>query len=424
VTRTSTALETVWSRYEAFLREPPETILAWTDPLSEARGWLVLNSRRGGAAGGGTRMRRGLGRDEVVYLAKIMELKFALSGPAIGGAKSGIDFDPSDPRREEVLERWFAAIEPFLRSCYGTAGDLNVDEARDVVPLCRSLGIRHPQEGVARGHFRLEGEALAARLEAIEAALHGRADAGRAVPAADDLRVIDLVTGYGVARATLRLLELQGRDPAAAPALVEGFGNVGGAATWYLARAGVPIAGIVDARHGLVPEAPLGPEAVAELLRRRRRNLLPVEPARGAEDRRRFERAEGTVYVCAAASGTLDAAALDGLEARGVEIVASGANRPFAAAEPGDTRLEREADGRFAVIADVVANCGAARSFYHFMRGGEPDDPGAAFDSIADLIEGAVDEAASRAGNPRRGLLAAALDMTMERAAAGGGDPA
>jgi glutamate dehydrogenase/leucine dehydrogenase len=28
-----------------------------------------------------------------------MEVKFTVSGPAIGGAKSGIDFDPADPRK-------------------------------------------------------------------------------------------------------------------------------------------------------------------------------------------------------------------------------------------------------------------------------------------------------------------------------------
>ena len=37
--------------------------------------------------------RPGLDRREVESLAKTMEVKFTVSGPAIGGAKSGIDFD-------------------------------------------------------------------------------------------------------------------------------------------------------------------------------------------------------------------------------------------------------------------------------------------------------------------------------------------
>ena len=83
----------------------PEIIFEWNDRETEARGWVVINSLRGGAAGGGTRMRKGLDKNEVVSLAKTMEIKFTVSGPAIGGAKSGIDFDPSDPRKKGVLER-------------------------------------------------------------------------------------------------------------------------------------------------------------------------------------------------------------------------------------------------------------------------------------------------------------------------------
>ena len=51
---------------------------------------------RGGAAGGGTRMRKGLDKREVESLAKTMEIKFTVAGPPIGGAKSGINFDPKD----------------------------------------------------------------------------------------------------------------------------------------------------------------------------------------------------------------------------------------------------------------------------------------------------------------------------------------
>jgi glutamate dehydrogenase/leucine dehydrogenase len=41
-------------------------------------------------------MRAGLDKREVESLAKTMEIKFTVSGPQIGGAKSGINFDPRD----------------------------------------------------------------------------------------------------------------------------------------------------------------------------------------------------------------------------------------------------------------------------------------------------------------------------------------
>lgn len=41
-----------------YLNKPAEIVFEWNDPKSEAKGWLVINSLTGGAAGGGTRMRK------------------------------------------------------------------------------------------------------------------------------------------------------------------------------------------------------------------------------------------------------------------------------------------------------------------------------------------------------------------------------
>ena len=126
-----------------FEAKEPELIVEWNDNQSDAKGWLVINSLRGGAAGGGTRMRKGLDLREVVLLSKTMEIKFTVSGPAIGGAKSGIKFDPLDPRKKEVLKRWYRAILPLLKNCYGTGGDLNIDYNQDIIPLSKELSVLH-----------------------------------------------------------------------------------------------------------------------------------------------------------------------------------------------------------------------------------------------------------------------------------------
>ncbi|MEY3982840.1 MAG: hypothetical protein RL160_397, partial [Bacteroidota bacterium] len=69
---------------ERFEHKRPEIVFEWKDTETEAEGWVVINSLRNGAAGGGTRMRKGLDRREVESLAKTMEVKFTISGPAIG----------------------------------------------------------------------------------------------------------------------------------------------------------------------------------------------------------------------------------------------------------------------------------------------------------------------------------------------------
>ena len=96
---------------------------------------MVIDSLRGGAASGSTRIRQGPDQYEIGKLAKTMKMKFIVSGPAIGKAKSGINFDPQGPRKCGMLARWFKAIIPLLKTYYGTGGDLNVDGAHEVMPL-------------------------------------------------------------------------------------------------------------------------------------------------------------------------------------------------------------------------------------------------------------------------------------------------
>jgi len=404
----------VWEAYSRFLQQRPELVVAWNDPDSEARGWLVCNSLRGGAAGGGTRMRRGLSLNEVVFLAKVMECKFSVSGPPIGGAKSGIDFDPRDPRKGEVLERWFRAIEPYLSSCYGTGGDLNVD-VREVVAQCRAIGLGHPQEGVVRGHLGLAGEELQQRLATMREGLTTLVEGGIGVEG-KHYRVVDLVTGYGVAVAARKLLELQGRSIDGTRVLIEGFGCVGGSAALYLARWGATIVGLVDLHGGLVAQSGISQAEIEQLLCRQTSNELPV--TRGPESdaaRKAFWETPADVLVSAAASGTLTAERLNDLSAIGVHSLISGSNHPFWASEPGDTQLEEIADRQFAVAADFIANCGVASAFARLMLSAEPLSAERVFDLVRETIEDALDEAAERAGRADRDLLAGSVRLVLER---------
>lgn len=404
----------IWQRVEEFFRAPPEIAFEWNDPLSSARGWLIINSLKGGAAGGGTRMRAGLNRDEVTFLAKAMELKFALAGPPIGGAKSGIDFDPSDPRKPEVLRRWFRAIRTELSTRYGTAGDLNVSESADVLPACREIGIGHPQLGVLAGHFGLQGDALERRCELMRSGLD------MIVPPEYGLKgkpvhVFGMVTGYSVAASILRLLERQGRSPADTRVLLQGFGAVGGAAALYMARAGLRIVGICDAEDALLAPDGMGVAEVESLLLDRRDNRLPGEVEPGADARReQFWDMPADLFVAAAASGMIGEEQLDRLDASGVGTIVSGANHPFWALQPGDTRIERMADERFSVIADVLAGCGTAHAFACQSASDSTLEPEEIFASIRSTVNNAVDEAIRRGGSVERDLLAGALELALD----------
>ena len=87
-----------------FESKDPEVIFHWKDTETDAEGWIVINSLRGGASAGGTRMRIGVTKEEVLALAKTMEVKITVSGPPIGVGKSRINFYPKDPTKKDVLK--------------------------------------------------------------------------------------------------------------------------------------------------------------------------------------------------------------------------------------------------------------------------------------------------------------------------------
>jgi glutamate dehydrogenase/leucine dehydrogenase len=406
----------MWQRYAAFLRTPPELSVSWQDPETGARAWLVINSNRGDACGGGTRMRLGIGPREVIYLAKAMELKFAISGPPIAGAKTGIDFDPADPRKARVLERWYRAIAPLLRDRYGTGGDLNVDEVLEVLPTFERLGLRHPQEGIVRGHLRLDDEGFARVM--------ARMDTGIAAPLSADLgcagtgfTVADTVTGFGLATAIRRFHEGRGDGLAGARVLLEGFGNVGAACALYLARAGARIVAITDAHHALVAPDGLAADDVEDLIRRRTNKMLPAEDARIARDEGKaaFWRQPGDVFVCAAISESITRETLDRLEGCGVRVLACGANQPFREVKIGSTRVAQHADRRFAVLADILSNCGMARTFSYLMERAARPDAQAIFEAVDDTITGTLEEVLDRARGDSTALLSATVGLALDR---------
>jgi glutamate dehydrogenase (NAD(P)+) len=418
----------MWKRYNAFLRKAPELAVEWRDAETGARGWLVINSRRGGAAGGGTRMRVGVDPREVVYLAKAMELKFSISGPAIGGAKAGIDFDPTDPRKADVLERWYRAISPYLRDCYGTGGDLNVDEVAEVIPTFSRLGLHHPQEGVVRGHYGADTGRFARIIRNLQEGVEAPVNGSLGLPGMK-LTVSDMITGYGVARSVQHLYERLGRDLSGVRVLLEGFGNVGASCGLYLARAGASIVGISDARGVLLAPEGLSADEVGELVRARENKLLPASDprVRSAGTGVRLEDVHADVLVCAAVSGSLTEERLDRLAHVGVKVIASGANHPFREVRLGSTRVAQRADRHFAILADIVANCGMARTFSYLMEDDARPDAPSIFAAVDRTIGDTLDEVLDRVDRGRgglrpdrapTGLLAATLDLGLDRVGA------
>ena len=237
-----TDIKELITKYES---TTPEIIFEWNDSKTPAKGWVVINSLRGGASGGGTRMRKGLTLQEVTSLAKTMEVKFTVSGPQIGGAKSGIDFDPKDERKEAVLKRWFEAVSPLLKSYYGTGGDMNISESKDVVPITESLGLWHPQEGIVQGHFRPNKSQKISKIGQLRQGVPMViANTDFTPDIARKYSVSDMITGFGVAQSVIHFYKLWNKeDSNKKSVLIQGWGNVGASAGFFFRRQGLLLKG-------------------------------------------------------------------------------------------------------------------------------------------------------------------------------------
>lgn len=355
---------------DLYQNKAPEIVFNWKDPETEAEGWTVINSLRGGAAGGGTRMRKGLDMNEVLSLAKTMEVKFTVSGPAIGGAKSGINFDPNDPRKKGVLERWYKAVSPLLKSYYGTGGDLNVDEIHEVIPITEDSGVWHPQEGVFNGHFKPTDADKINRIGQLRQGVIKVLENPRFSPdVSRKYTVADMITGYGVAEAVKHYYEIYGGNVRGKKAIIQGFGNVGSAAAYYLAEMGAKIVGILDRAGGVINEEGFTFEEIRELFLNKEGNTLKSSnmiPFDEINDRIWSLNAE--VFAPCAASRLITREQVDKMISSGLEVISSGANVPFADREIFFGPIMEYTDERMSVIPDFIANCGMARVFAYFME--------------------------------------------------------
>jgi glutamate dehydrogenase/leucine dehydrogenase len=354
---------------EKFENKQPEIVFEWKDAETEAEGWVVINSLRGGAAGGGTRMRKGLDKREVESLAKTMEVKFTVAGPPIGGAKSGINFDPADPRKDGVLRRWYAAVTPLLKHYYGTGGDLNVDEIHEVIPITEDCGVWHPQEGVFNGHFQPRDAQKINRIGQLRQGVLKVIEDAQYSPSVDRKYVVaDMITGYGVAESVKHYYDIYGGDIAGKRVIVQGWGNVGSAGAYYLAQMGAKVVGIIDRVGGLINEDGFSLEEIRDLFLTKDGNALHHPNMLSFDDvNSKVWDLKAEVFIPCAASRLITEDQLDRMINSGMEVISAGANVPFADPQIFFGPIADKADNSITVIPDFISNCGMARVFAYLM---------------------------------------------------------
>ncbi|CAA0189041.1 Glu/Leu/Phe/Val dehydrogenase dimerization domain-containing protein [Tenacibaculum maritimum] len=401
-------------RYE---EKEPEIVFHWKDQETDAEGWTVINSLRGGAAGGGTRMRKGLNKNEVLSLAKTMEVKFTVSGPAIGGAKSGINFDPNDPRKRGVLERWYKAVTPLLKHYYGTGGDLNVDADKDVIPITEGCGVWHPQEGIFNGHFKpTEADKINRIGQLRQGVIKVIEDEAYSPDLSNKYTVADMLTGYGVAEAVKHYYNIYGGNISGKRATVQGFGNVGSAAAYYLTQLGAKVVGIIDRDGGVINEEGFSMEAMRKLFLSKNGNKLVAEDMVPFDEiNQKIWSLPAEIFIPAAASRLVSKDQVQQMIDTGLEVISPGANVPFADKEIFFGPIMEYTDNHLSLLPDFISNCGIARVFAYLMEAkvSLPMEDKAIFDDTSNVIKKALQRTFARSASKTK-ICSTAFEIALK----------
>ena len=400
-----------------FENKTPEVVFQWKDSQTEAKGWVVINSLRGGAAGGGTRMRLGLDQHEVTSLAKTMEVKFTVSGPPIGGAKSGINFDPNDPRKAGVLKRWYEAVTPLLKHYYGTGGDLNVDEIHEVIPITEDCGVWHPQEGVFNGHYQPREAQKINRIGQLRQGVLKAIEDEKYSPDVHKKYVVaDMITGYGVAESVKHYFDIYGGELKGKRVIVQGWGNVGSAGAYYLAQEGAKIVGIIDRVGGLINENGFTFEEIKQLFINKNGNALNAPNMLSFDEvNTKIWNLKSEVFIPCAASRLITKEQVDSMIKSGIKVIAAGANVPFADPEIFFGPIADYTDEKISVIPDFISNCGMARVFAYLM-GNDLDkiEDEAIFKDTSDTIKNALQKT-FETKNQKTSISKTAFDIALNQ---------
>ncbi len=278
-----------------------------------------------GPTKGGVRYHPGVCEDEVIALAAWMTWKCSLVDLPYGGAKGGVICDPltlSEQELEKITRRYTTEIMPVL----GPNKDI---PAPDVFTTSKTMAWMMDTFSMMTGHT--EPAVVTGKPEVLGGS-KGRKEA----------------TGRGVSIITRELFKALGKSLKDARVIIQGFGNVGGYAAYFLSQMGAKIVAVSDSSTGLID--PNGFD-VAELMEVVEKHKL-LEPYKKGKriDRDEIPFQEADLLIPAALENQIRGDNADKIK---VSIIVEGANGPTT--PDADEILDKK--GLY-IAPDILANAG------------------------------------------------------------------
>jgi glutamate dehydrogenase (NAD(P)+) len=288
-------------------------------------GFRVQHNGARGPYKGGIRYHPEVDLDEVRALATLMTWKTAVAGIPFGGAKGGVNCDVhslDEGELQQVTRSFIDKIEKVL----GPQRDI---PAPDVGTNAQTMAWIMDTVSMHRG-YSVPGVVTGKPLSL--GGSNGRADA----------------TGQGVLYTIEDALRRHGRDLRGSSVAIQGFGNVGEAASRLLHHAGARVVAITDVYGGVRNETGLDVPFLSRYLNEH--GLIAHAPGTQPIDNDELFALDVDVLVLAALEGQITAANAGTVRAR---ILAEAANGPVS---PDADPILR-ANSVF-VIPDILCNAG------------------------------------------------------------------
>jgi glutamate dehydrogenase (NAD(P)+) len=292
-------------------------------------GYRVQHSSARGPCKGGIRYHPNVDVDEVRALAALMTWKCAVVGLPYGGAKGGVECDPTQLSERELnrlTRRFTVAILPIL----GPKRDI---PAPDVNTNAQTMA------WIADTVSMLEGKAV---MEIVT---------GKPIPLGGSLGRRE-ATGRGVAIVTGEILKRKRRSLTSTKVAIQGFGNVGSVAAETLHEMGCQIVAVSDISGGFYNPAGLDVPALLDHVARHPRHLLEGYYAPGVEE------VDNEELLCTPVNVLIPAALEQQIRADNAaniraQVIVEAANGPTTR-EADEILEERGAT----VVPDILANAG------------------------------------------------------------------
>ena len=347
-------------------------------------GYRVQHNGARGPYKGGVRYHPEVDLDEVRALAALMSWKTAIVGIPFGGAKGGVNCDPTQLSREELQQ----ITRSFIDKVEKVLGPTRDIPAPDVNTNAQVMAWMMDEYGKLHGH-------TPAIVTGKPIALGG--SFGR-----------EAATGRGVVLCFREAAPALGLTPSQTRVVVQGFGNVGSWAARIMADLGAKVVGVSDAFGAIHHEEGIDAHALRAHLDEG--GQLSAFPGVDAISPDELPGLDCEVLVPAALGGMIHAENAHLVRAR---AVIEGANSPTT-----PTADEILGDNRVHVVPDVLANAGGVVvSYYEWVQNLQHFrwDEREVNDKLGTTMRRAYREVAARAKLDDVPMRVAAFELGIER---------